>query len=107
MRCYKLGLILCNSLLIMGLTACVNDPTPHFDSLTITTSPTGANCVAKNSLGKWYLHHTPGKLAVRRDHDVLSIICRKPGFLRKRKVLTPTVNDDYPANVHINLKANA
>jgi hypothetical protein len=63
------------------LSACASVTTGSTQSVMVTTTPAGAECVLNNDKGSWVAKSTPDSVMISRSYSPLSVVCEK-GKLR-------------------------
>jgi uncharacterized protein YceK len=78
------------SLLVIPLTACASIVTGSSQTVSVDTTPIGAECDLTNEKGTWNLNDTPGTVMVKRAHSDLHVKCQKGSLVGTKTVASST-----------------
>jgi hypothetical protein len=74
---------------LLFTTACASIVTGQQQSLSVTTTPSPANCSLVNDKGTWYVT-TPGTVTIKRAYGDMSVICKKDKLSAQKIVKSST-----------------
>lgn len=64
----------------LELSGCATIVNGRFQQVAVHSTPQGASCQLKNSVGQWNVSNTPQTINVHRSNSPLIIRCKKPGY---------------------------
>lgn len=62
---------------LLSLTACASIVSGAQQSLSVTTSPSNAQCSLTSDKGTWFINNTPGTVTVHRALADMTVSCKK------------------------------
>ncbi len=77
-------------LALLPLAACASITDGSSQPLSVTSSPSGAECKLTNDKGDWYVNRTPDSVTVKRSSNALAVTCKKGGLVGATSVESTT-----------------